>query len=69
VCPKCGKKIKVLHTKKRVFKDKEYFSIITTKDKFQVIRFFYTTVSRKAGVPSEYSITEVVQQWIAPNGK
>ena len=39
-CPHCGKELEVLDTRKRVFKDMEYFSVITTCKQFQVIRFF-----------------------------
>ena len=69
VCPNCGKRLKVTNTRKRVFRSAEYFSIITKKDQYQVIRFFSTRGFWKAGTPAEYYITEVVQRWISPNGK
>ena len=52
-----------------MFKDTEYFSIITTCKRFQVIRFFVVHLNRKVCQPATYSISEVVQRWIAPNGK
>lgn len=69
VCPNCGKRLKVTNTRKRVFKSMEYFSIITKKDKYQIIRFFSTRGFWKVGKPAEYDITEVVQRWISPDGK
>lgn len=47
----------------------EYFSIITTCKQFQVIRFFAVHTERKVCQPAKYSINEVVQRWIAPDGK
>lgn len=68
-CPHCGMELKVHTTRKRVFKENEYFSMITTCKGYQVIRFFFTRAYYKVGQPSEYSICEVAQRWIAPNGK
>ena len=68
-CPHCGKELEVLDSRKRVFKNTEYFSIITTCKHFQVIRFFFVHIDRKVCHPAKYSITEVVQRWIAPDGK
>ena len=58
---------KVHTTRKRVFKEIEYFSMITTCKSYQVIRFFFTKAYYKVGQPAEYTIDEVAQRWIAPN--
>lgn len=68
-CPHCGMELKVHTTRKRVFKEIKYFSIITTCKGYQVIRFFFTRAYYKVGQPAEYSIYEVAQRWIAPDGK
>lgn len=68
-CPHCGAELKVINTSKRVFKETEYFGMITVCGGFQVLRFFYINVYRKAGVAAQYDCTEVVQRWIAPNGR
>ena len=68
-CPHWGKELEVLDTRKRVFKDMEYFSVITTCKQFQVIRFFAVHLKRKVCQPAKYYISEVVQRWIAPDGK
>ena len=47
----------------------EYFSVITTCKQYQVIRFFSVKSRHKAGEPADYSILEVVQRWIAPDGR
>ena len=68
-CSHCGMELEALRTRKSVFRDMEYFSIVTTCKRYQVIRFFSVKSRYKAGQPAEYSIFEVVQRWIAPDGK
>lgn len=68
-CPHCGMELKVRTTRNRVFRENEYFSIITTAKEYQVIRFFFARAYHKVGQSAKYSITEVAQRWIAPNGK
>ena len=68
-CPKCSAKLQVTNTRKRVFKQSAYFCIVTTKGNFQVLRFFMIRYHAKAGEKANYFISEVVQRWIAPNGK
>ena len=68
-CPHCGMQSEALRTRKSVFRDMEYFSIVTTCKQYQVVRFFSVKSRYKAGKPAEYSIFEVVQRWISPDGK
>ena len=68
-CPHCGMELEVLRTRRSTFSDMEYFSIVTTCKHYQVIRFFSVKSRYKAGQPAEYSICEVVQRWITPDGK
>ena len=68
-CPECSTKLKVVNTLKRVFTQSKYFCIVTVKGNFQVLRFFYIYNYAKAGQKAHYFISEVVQRWIAPNGK
>lgn len=68
-CPHCGKELEILDTRKRVFRDNEYYAVITTRKGYQVLRYFMIRATYKVGQPAEYSIREVVQWWIAPNGK
>lgn len=69
ICPNCGTALEIVDTRKRVFTAGEYFSIITTCKGYQVIRFFFVRSRQKVGQKAEYSIFEVVQRWIAPDGK
>jgi hypothetical protein len=68
-CPQCFVKLEIMNTRKRVFKQSEYFCIVTTKENFQVLRFFLIQYDVKAGQKAHYFISEVVQRWIARNGK
>ena len=68
-CPNCNTQLTVSTTRQRVFKETEYFGVVTTCGEFQVLRFFYINAYRKAGQPIKYTCTEVVQRWIAPNGR
>lgn len=68
-CPNCATQLDIKTTRQRVFKEIEYFGIITTYGGFQVIRYFHISVYRKAGEQARYSCSEVVQRWLSPNGK
>ncbi len=69
VCPHCGMLLNVKTTRQRVFKQTEYFCVVITFRGFQVLRFFYLDAYRKAGQQALFFCREVIQRWIAPNGK
>ena len=68
-CPHCKAKLKVETTKKRIFNTRWYMTIITTHEGFQVVRTVMLLCSAKVGEPAKYDYSEVMQRWIAPNGK
>lgn len=68
-CPNCNLKLEIDRSRKRVFNDSGYFGIITTFKGHQVFRLFYTEVKFQAGKTPFYICKEVVQRWIAKNGK
>lgn len=69
VCPACSAKLKVETTRKRIFKQTEYFCVITTYKGFQVLRFFYIDWCAKVGEKTQYFHSEVTQRWITPDGR
>jgi hypothetical protein len=69
ICPKCSIKLTIVDTRKTVFVQNEYFCIITVCGDFQVLRFFYIQYRCKTGEKAQYFHSEVVQRWIAGNGK
>lgn len=68
-CPHCGQELEVMRTRKRILKERAYFCVITTCSGFQVLRYFLCDALFRVGEKAEYSIYEVVQQWISPQGK
>lgn len=64
VCPHCGHKLKVKNCRKRKCNESWYYTILTTKEGFQVCRHYVVKRSvRKDGDPY-MSIAEAVQIWI-----
>lgn len=68
-CPQCNIKLVVKDTKQRVFDDYQYLCIVTGYRGFQVLRFIYIDYRAKVGTKAQYFHSEVVQRWIAPDGK
>ena len=68
-CPNCKTKLKVETTKKRNFNGSYYMTIITTHKGYQVLRTVMIKCIAKVGKQVEYTHAEVMQRWIAPNGK
>ena len=68
-CPNCKTQLKVETTRKRIFRDYQYLCIVTACEGYQVLRYLYVECTAKVGSKKHYSHLEVVQRWIAPNGK
>lgn len=68
-CPNCKTKLAVETTKKRVFDGKFYMTVITSHKGFQVVRSVMISCTVKIGKQTKYTHCEVMQRWIAPNGK
>lgn len=68
-CPNCNTEIVVIDTRKQKFTQKEYFEIFAVCKGFQVLRYFFLEKHCTAGKPAQLFCREVVQHWIAPNGK
>lgn len=68
-CPSCKANLKILTTKKRVFKGSYYMTIIGKCQEFQVLRTIMINCVAKIGELPKYTHSEVMQRWIAPNGK
>jgi len=69
ICPNCRKELKIYDTLKSTFRESQYFCIIATCGGMQVLRYFFLTATLKVGKQAHYECHEVVQRWIAPNGK
>ena len=68
VCPHCGKHLTVKDTKRQKLSQVGYFSIITTQDGLQVLRYFFIHTHQWKGEKTTYTCTEVMQRWIDKDG-
>lgn len=68
-CPNCKSKLIVKTSKKRTFDDSYYMTIITAHKGYQVLRTIMLSYKTKVGELPQYTHSEVMQRWIAPNGK
>lgn len=68
-CPNCKSKLIVKTTQKRTFEDNYYMTIITTHKGYQVLRTVMLGYTSKKGELPKYSCSEVMQRWLASNGK
>lgn len=68
-CPNCNTKLTVETTKKRTFNARYYMTVVTAHAGYQVLRSVMLFCSVKVGETPKYDYSEVMQRWIAPNGK
>ncbi len=69
ICPHCNTKLTIKLTQKQKFEQLEYLCIPTTHKGFQVLRFVEIYGYYRVKRPAKYFHREVIQHWIAPNGK
>lgn len=68
-CPNCKSKLTVKTTAKRTFNDSYYMTVIDAHKGYQVLRTIMLEYTSKIGELPKYSASEVMQRWIAPDGK
>lgn len=69
VCPGCGEKLSVEHSRKKKDEKRVYYQILETHGEFQVVRNFTAHKYCHEGQMPHYRFTEVFQNWISPQGK
>ncbi|PXV56009.1 PcfJ-like protein, partial [Dysgonomonas alginatilytica] len=67
--PNCKSKLIVKTSQKRSFNDSYYMTVIDAHKGYQVVRTIMLSYTTKVGKLTEYTHSEVMQRWIAPNGK
>lgn len=67
-CPDCGKTLKLFNQNDKVFKELEYFGILTTIEGYQVIRMISVTKFMKKSELPTYRVSEVMQHFIDEKG-
>ena len=74
VCPKCGKRIELIFSRKRTLEEERYFLILNTSKGFQVCRHFLVRkkaykIQVEGCTKINFTINEVQQNWIDEKGK
>lgn len=69
VCPVCGRELTVNTTHKRKVSGKMYFNVLDMHGEYQTLRMFAIFSKMCKGCKAEYTIREIGQYWIAPNGQ
>jgi hypothetical protein len=67
-CPSCSKTLKLFKYNKQIFKEIEYFGILTTIEGYQVVRMLSATKFMKKSEKPTYLISEVMQHFIDEKG-
>ncbi len=68
-CPNCKSKLTVKATAKRTFNDSYYMTVIDAHKGYQVLRTIMLGYTSKIEELPKYSASEVMQRWIASDGK
>ena len=68
-CPKCHSRLQTWKETIRSGKDWWMFSVFTTINEFQVLRYFRINKYMKVDKKAEYVVREVYQHWISTTGK
>lgn len=68
-CSNCKSKLIIKASQKRSFNDSYYMTVIDAHKGYQVVRTIMLSYTTKVGKLPEYTYSEVMQRWIAPNGK
>ncbi|MDO4172158.1 MAG: PcfJ-like protein, partial [Prevotellaceae bacterium] len=68
-CPHCGARLEIKDTNRRIYREKAYFSTLTTQDSLQVQRVFLLTANFHKGRKADSHSMEVARYWIDDNGK
>ena len=67
-CPNCNRKLKMFGENKVLFKEREYYTILTTIDNFQVVRMILSVKQMNKGEKPSYYHSEVMQHFIDDKG-
>lgn len=70
LCPYCGERLEIKSRRKKRMRQYEYMTIVTTVDKFQVLRHIEIGKQKSTEIGDMwYHTEEVCQQWIMEDGK
>ena len=68
-CPHCGRVVKIIDTKKRIFFPAVYFNTTEVLDNIQVLRTYRLNATYRKGSESSYEVIEVCRLWLNSKGQ
>nr|DAX20562.1 MAG TPA: PcfJ like protein [Caudoviricetes sp.] len=68
-CPHCRAKLQVKETYKSKLQQKQYFTVLTTSGRYQVLRMYLLIVGMEKGYRAKSSVIEIGQYWWSESGQ
>lgn len=68
ICPHCGHKLEVKETRERTLHQATYFTTLTTRKSFQVLRVALLKTEQRKGQPATYTIREICRYYMNGQG-
>ena len=68
-CPHCRAKLQVKETYERKLQQKQYFTVLTTSGRYQVLRMYLLIVGMEKGYRAKSSVIEIGQYWWSESGQ
>ena len=62
-CPQCGAGLEVITTRARKLKQRQYFTVLTTSGRYQVLRMYLLIAGMEKGYQASSSVMEIGQYW------
>ena len=68
-CPQCGAGLEVITTRARKLKQRQYFTVLTTSGRYQVLRMYLLIAGMEKGYQATSSVVEIGQYWWDERGR
>ena len=68
-CPQCGAGLEVITTRARKLKQRQYFTVLTTSGRYQVLRMYLLIAGMEKGYQATSSVMEIGQYWWNERGR
>ena len=68
-CPQCGAGLEVITTRARKLKQRQYFTVLTTSGRYQVLRMYLLIAGMEKGYQASSSVMEIGQYWWDERGR
>lgn len=68
-CPQCGAGLEVITTRARKLKQRQYFTVLTTSGRYQVLRMYLLIAGMEKGDQATSSVMEIGQYWWDERGR